>query len=63
MTSFSKPFLADLSHLLSFKARTFLHLIVIIPFTDCIFTVAMGFMLVLGQLKETFQYIFLGTLL
>ena len=25
MTSFSKPFLADLSHLLSFKACTFLH--------------------------------------
>ena len=53
MTSFSKPFLP------------FLHFnnIVIISFTDCIFTVAMGFMLVLGQLKETFQYIFLGTLL
>lgn len=25
MTSFSKPFLANLPHLLSFKARTFLH--------------------------------------
>ena len=64
MTSFSKPFLPNLPHLLLFKACIFFcTLNVMIPVTDCIFAVAMEFMLALGQLKETFQCIFLGTLL